>query len=926
MLLTRLAKHTSIFKLSLVLIITALVLGCGSSEFKAPDETVSLSPRDDGTQIQNSFRVNYAGYLPLQEKVAVYINSATSARSWVLKNSEGNAVAKGESSNRRENDFASGDSFHLIDFSSFTQKGSGYYLSIDGHNSEPFDISNDPYGDLKYEFFDYFKDHERSGDIFNRSVDNWTRHSFSTDFIADAGDQGYYTVNAAEAQWSLINLLETFPAINEYYHQHSSSMNKVYDELAFFNSPMHKVIFPGEKLAVAKLATYSNKTYATCNGASDNSGACISRPETKATYAVARTLAAMARLHEEYGTKEDKLNDYGMAKKALINAETTPFVCLTWKGFGGEGGYYPNNDNFSLWREPRTHRDPCATGTKADPKDNNVNDDHYAALVELYITADQFGFSDDAKHFKQKVEAHAHHNRVDQFFFGAVSTEATLSLLTHRPKGLDLSGAEKNLFAYSKQVLGYQDVGYPGVTFNAKSDDWNSDDNDASDNNFRWASNRMQLNDARILMAAAGLSFNRGDVSDAIDYTNGVLRVLDQISGTNAVALAMYTSASYPFIEKAVTRTHDKLVADTESGKMVLGPNNWTNSNDPDMPAFGSLPGMKMFAMTGTGWSSREIAIDGNASLVPVVYFATEIAPNILAAKQALACPTNANTAPSGIINAVRVKGTRAEEGLYEGPVWMNGSVYFSHFTFGEGFPSRVMRFTPPAQLDVVINDSGSNGLTSDHKGGLFAGTHKYKAISHFDLSRNSRHLIAEKYNRNVFNSPNDLVFTKTGVLYFTDPAYQKSAAPGGQEMTRVYRVEGGVVSVVDDTISNPNGITLSPDESILYVSGGGEDGFVRAYDIVNNVPGVGKNLVSPVVVPDGMTVDCQGNIYMAEHTLQRIRVVSPEGKPLATIKVDANITNVVFGGDDLSTLYITGAGTLWSVPLNIAGVHKLQR
>jgi len=92
------------------------------------------------------------------------------------------------------------------------------------------------------------------------------------------------------------------------------------------------------------------------------------------------------------------------------------------------------------------------------------------------------------------------------------------------------------------------------------------------------------------------------------------------------------TRSKRDLIEKAVTRTHDGLVADTEPGKMVLGPNNWTNSNDPDMPAFGSLPGMKMFAMIGTGWSSREISIDGNASLVPVTYFATELAPKYLAA------------------------------------------------------------------------------------------------------------------------------------------------------------------------------------------------------------------------------------------------------------------------------------------------------
>src|SRR5690606_30826927 len=164
---------------------------------------------------------------------------------------------------------------------------------------------------------------------------------------------------------------------------------------------------------------------------------------------------------------------------------------------------------------------------------------------------------EEAKAYKKRVEAHSHHNRVDQFFWGAVSPEATLSLLIHRPEGLDLSTAEDNLFAYSNQVLAYQKVGYPGVTFDTQSDIWDANDNDDVDNNFRWASNRMQLNDARILAAAAELSYTRKDYKNAIAYTNGALKVMDQMSGTNAVALAMYTAGSYPHIEHAVSRTHD---------------------------------------------------------------------------------------------------------------------------------------------------------------------------------------------------------------------------------------------------------------------------------------------------------------------------------------------------------------------------------
>lgn len=625
--------------LLLMLVVGVTLIACEPKENAAESprlKAAALPNLDDGSQLANPFRINYAGYLPLQQKIAVYVAQDKTPIEWQLLNTAGEVVATGTSNDYRENDHASGDSFFLIDFSHFNTPGDGYFLAVGEHTSHSFSLSNDPYGDLKLEVYDYFKDHRREGDVFSRSVHDWTDHQVTLNFIADAGDQGYYPVNAAEAKWALIHLLESYPSINAYYSDKREGMSKVYDELVFFASPMYELIFPGQTLAVAKLHTNSNDTWAKCTGTTGEGSSCISKPETKATFSVARSLGGMARLHARYGSAEEAARAYEFASLALKNAETTDFVCLGPNDFGGEGGYYPNNDNWSLWREPRTHREPCAEGEKADPRDDNVNDDHYAALVEVYLAALQLGHAEDAAALKPKILAHNHHGRVNQFFWGAVSTEATLSLLGIRPEGFDLSQAEKNLFRYADQVLAYQQVGYPGVTYDVKSDQWNTGDRDEVDNNFRWGSNRMQLNDARILMRAADISHAAGDHSAAARYTNGVLRVLDQMMGTNAVALAMLTAADYPHIEHAVQRTHDALVGDDVSGKFVLGPNNWTNSNDPDMPEFGSLPGMKMFALTGTGWASREISIDANASLVPVMYFATEVAPKYLEAAKAI--------------------------------------------------------------------------------------------------------------------------------------------------------------------------------------------------------------------------------------------------------------------------------------------------
>lgn len=286
-------------------------------------------------------------------------------------------------------------------------------------------------------------------------------------------------------------------------------------------------------------------------------------------------------------------------------------------------------------------------------------------------------------------------------------------------------------------------------------------------------------------------------------------------------------------------------------------------------------------------------------------------------------CPQDAGQAPSGTLTAERIPGsatTREEAGLYEGPVWIGGSLYFSDFTFQEGFPSRVQRLTAEGTLETALEDSGSNGLAVDAEGFLMAATHDAKAISRYELSTGDREIVWDEYADSPFNSPNDLTLTRDGAIYFTDPDFQRSAAPGGQPKTRVYRIDSDGVSVVDDTLNNPNGVSLSPDEQTLYVAGGGEQGVLRAYSLGEDGQVTGQRDLAEVTVPDGMAIDCLGNIYVTEHTKQRVRVFSPEGESLAEIRVDANITNAAFGGPERQTLYLTGAGTLWQIELDVAG------
>jgi len=569
---------------------------------------------DDGSQMDSRFRVNYLGYFRDADKIALFLAEQGGEKPWELVDASGAVVASGVSRDHVAGDFASGDSFFRIDLTHFTGTGSGFRLRVDGQRSEPFDITpGSPYSRLEDEGFDFFRDHRTESFTFDQFVHDWTTGRITGNFWNDAGDKGSYTTNTAMAAWLLMNLYERYPEANTSFDTGVS----LYDEVVFGTDLVHKVILPGQKLAIPKLHTHVPE-WGPCPP--HTGGNCVSKPETKATFAVARTLAQLARLHRAEGRRDAADRAFAMARTALDNALTEPRVCRGFEDFGGEGGIYPDNDNYSIWRHPKSFREPCHPGR------DNTEDDEFAALVEVFLTADAMS-DESAADLREKVVGHARFADIAEFWWAAVAATGNVSLLTLKPEGIDLSAVRDHLFRYADERIELMGVGYPGVSKDARSDRWDSGDLDDVDNNWRWGSNRNLLDDGILLVVAAEEKRDAGEREAAARYARHALRVMDYILGTNAMALSMVSG----FGENAVERVFDSNVPGPDPGNMVLGPNDWTNVDDPDMPPFGSRPGMKMMSTTGTGWASREISIDGNASLVWMAWWAEHEAADLLA-------------------------------------------------------------------------------------------------------------------------------------------------------------------------------------------------------------------------------------------------------------------------------------------------------
>jgi len=258
-----------------------------------------------------------------------------------------------------------------------------------------------------------------------------------------------------------------------------------------------------------------------------------------------------------------------------------------------------------------------------------------------------------------------------------------------------------------------------------------------------------------------------------------------------------------------------------------------------------------------------------------------------------------------------------------EGPVWSDqlNALLFSEMDFNadgsNGPPSKVHLLTLDRQLFTYLEQSGSNGLAID-EGGLLAATHDKQAVSRFDLTTKARSLVAEAVGGKKFNSPNDLTVSSTGHIYFTDPDYQLGRRPKETGVTGVYWVKpDGSVTVVDDKLDKPNGISLSPDERTLYVASA--DGSVWAYGIDTDKP-KNRRKFAEVDGPDGMAVDCAGNLYVTSHGPGKLEVFAPSGKKLATIDVAPKTTNAAFGGPERKTLYITAGTGVYAVQTAVPG------
>jgi gluconolactonase len=267
--------------------------------------------------------------------------------------------------------------------------------------------------------------------------------------------------------------------------------------------------------------------------------------------------------------------------------------------------------------------------------------------------------------------------------------------------------------------------------------------------------------------------------------------------------------------------------------------------------------------------------------------------------------------------------------GFLEGPVWIaeQGVLLFSDMDMSNvgtmGPPARIRRLRPPSSFDVFVQASNSNGLALWRDEAVIAATHDTQALSLFALADGARTQLEVLSDGKRLNSPNDLTVRSDGTVYFTDPSWQKTDARPSETMRKgVYRLPSSWRAdgpnnalLVDESLDEPNGVALSPDERTLYVGSRGSE--IWKFNVAADGSVSNRTMFANTGSSDGMTVDCAGNLYVTSGTVE---VFEPGGMRLGEITLGGNPTNVAFGGVDRKTLYITAGSQLYSVVLNVPG------
>jgi len=250
-----------------------------------------------------------------------------------------------------------------------------------------------------------------------------------------------------------------------------------------------------------------------------------------------------------------------------------------------------------------------------------------------------------------------------------------------------------------------------------------------------------------------------------------------------------------------------------------------------------------------------------------------------------------------------------------EGPAWSPDG----YLIYSDAPNNRLMKWVPGQTVSVFREKAnGTTGNTFDAQGRFYSCETHARRVTRID-KKDRVEVIAERWQGKRLNAPNDIVVRRDGQVYFTDPAFGKQQDTRELDFFGVFHVTPkGELELVSKRQTRPNGIALSPNGKVLYVTDSDQHAVI-AFDLDKAGAATGeRQIVSQIEgIPDGIRTDEKGNLYVAARS---IFVFTPDGKRMGQVDLAETPSNLTFGEGDLESLFVTARKSVYRVRLSVKG------
>ncbi|HKE58486.1 MAG TPA: SMP-30/gluconolactonase/LRE family protein [Pyrinomonadaceae bacterium] len=253
-----------------------------------------------------------------------------------------------------------------------------------------------------------------------------------------------------------------------------------------------------------------------------------------------------------------------------------------------------------------------------------------------------------------------------------------------------------------------------------------------------------------------------------------------------------------------------------------------------------------------------------------------------------------------------------------EGPaVNARGEVFFNDIT-----GSKTYKIGLDGKVTEFIADSKkANGQAFGPDGRLYVVASGEQKILRYEVDGTAK-VIADGW------AGNDIVVAQNGNVYVTNPPANNANDP-----SKVWLIKpNGDKQVVDTGLAYANGLTLSPDQTLLYVADY-RSHWVYSYVIKPDGTLDYKQRYYWLLVPDtadrsnadGIRVDRDGRLYVA--TALGVQVADQAGRVQCILPTpNGRVSNLAFGGAKFDTLYVTSGDKVYKRRLKVIGVNAWDK